>query len=154
MATTRPRLFKITRNGPVGSFATADAGRFVMRFDVREIADKCKEDVLFYGVKQLLADRAASVMDKAETMKAVWAKIVDGTFSLAERAPSGLVMSDTFHAARSVGLWKDKADDVAKEDWKKLTDMMRARIAAREDVIAILAANHPNSEEELDSMFE
>lgn len=154
MANVRPRNFKITRNGPVGSFATADAGKFVMQFDIREVHEKCIADVMFYGVKQLLADRVASVADKAEGMKAVWAKLVDGTFSLAERAPSGLVMADTFYAARSVGLWKGVADDVAKEQWKKLTDMMRARIAARPDVIEILAKAHPNSEEELDSMFE
>lgn len=154
MAVTRPRNFKITRNATLMTFASAADGKQVLAVDTNDIHSACRTDVLVYGLKQLISDSAANAGDKVAAMKERYASIVDGTFKLGDRVPGGLVMQDTFNAARTVG-WMKKLDDAAAKDaWKKLTDAMRARIMAMPEVLELLAAAHPNADDELDSMFE
>jgi hypothetical protein len=158
MASVRPRNFAIVRSAPnLGRFNTADNGVQVCAFDLNAIHPNCTIDVMFYGVKQLLADNAAgetTIAGKSAAVVARWKSLVDGTFKLGERIASGLVMADTFNAARTVGWRKSIDDSAARDEWKKLSDLMRARIAAMPEVIAKLAESHPQADSELESMFE
>jgi hypothetical protein len=139
------------------SITGAANGYQYLNMGLSEIHEKSLDAVLSYGLVQCVVDAGAgkgSSGEKIAAMKARWEAIRGGTYQMGERLSSSLVMGAVFAAARGVGLWRELEEGPAREKWKGLTDIMRARVAAREDVIAAMANGEPDAEDELDSMFE
>ena len=153
----RPRVFSITKQNGRISFNDAGDGRQYLVAGIRDIGEGSADDVMVYGLTQIILDAGATndgLGDRLKKMRERWDAIQAGTGRIGERIASGLVMADTFRAARAVGLWRKMTDDEARDAWKKLTDFGRAQVAGKPEVIAEMAKSRPDAESELDSMFE
>ena len=153
---SRPRVFSIVKQDNRAAFNDATDGTQYLTIGVGDVHEKALPHVVLYGLVQAILDAGAThegMRDRVGKMRARAEAIRNGTWALGERVASGLVMGATFGAARECGLWRDLGDGEAKAKWKELTDMMRARVAAREDVVAKLAESHPTADGELESMF-
>jgi hypothetical protein len=154
----RPRIFAIVRNGARLQFNCAQTGEMQLQADTRDIDPRCMEDVIVYGTGQLLADRAAkykTLDEKRECMRAVWAKLRDGTFSLAERASaSRLVMADVFNAGRALGKLYSKLDDeAARKEWAAASDYNRIRFSQIPEVSAKVAEMVGGDQPDVEDIF-
>ena len=157
---TRPRIFAISRDedGNRATFTSANDGKQQLIADLRRIAPECMRDVSYYGMVQLLADRAArfGTLDaKRESMQATYARLCDGTFSLAERLPSKrLVMESVFVAGRALGkLFTALDDEQARKRWAESTELARLKFAALPDVAERVAADADVEEMDIEAEF-
>ena len=137
------------------AFNDRESGKQHLIVDAAQFTQKTRDELMVYGIRQIFPDSVSAVIGKDAKiagMKKLHQEMLDGEWELGARAAKArLVMEPVFNAGRELGiLFPSLADDeAARAKWAGLTEYNRLRFAAREDIVAHMAADAPEADDDI-----